>query len=515
MLAAVAALHGAAPVAAGPAIVPRPRIDRRTLLAGGAVAVVAAGAGVAWRTGLFAPAAPANTVAVLPFANMSGDAGRDYFSDGLAAEVRAALARNPRLRVAGQTSSNQFRGHNEDSRSISSRLGVVFLLDGNVRYNDGRVRIVTELVNGQTGFSQWSRTFDRPASDVFAVQDEIATTVTAALTRQLLDAARTSTPREVGGTSDLAAYDAFLKGRHLYGQASGEATDRAALASFDAAVTSDPRYALAHAARSRVLTVIANQYSEGAERRAKYRTAIEAAERAVAIAPASADAQSALGFAIFNGRLNAAAARLPFERSAALGQGDSDILSRFAVYSMRSGNFAAARQASARAVLLDPLNARTAWLAGEIEYGAHNYQAALAPVRRALGLNPKLGVARSVEGAALFMLGDLAGAEKAYAAEPNTLFGLTGLAIVRQRQGQTAAAEAALAKLIADHGDNSLYQQAQVHASFGRAGKSLHTLDLAYEAGDAGMMYARNDPFLDPLRQTPEFARLLKRLGYS
>ncbi len=230
MLAAVAALHD------GAAVVPVARaqppgkatagFNRRWLLAGGGVAVLAAGGGIARQAGWLGAAATASSVAVLPFANLSGDPARDYFADGLAAEVRAELARNPRLQVAAQASSNRFRGRTGDARDIARQLGVAHLLDGNVRVADGRVRVAAELIDGTSGFSVWSESFDRPLADVFAVQDEIATSVTGALVSRLFGG---TAPRDraAGGTNILPAYDAWLRGRHLYEQGLSEATDRA------------------------------------------------------------------------------------------------------------------------------------------------------------------------------------------------------------------------------------------------------------------------------------------------
>lgn len=518
VLVAVAALHdGAAaiPLArAQPAGTPAPGINRRWLLAGGGAAVLAAGGGIAWQAGWLGAPATAGSVAVLPFANLSGDPARDYFADGLAAEVRAELARNPRLQVAAQASSNRFRGRTGDARDIARQLGVAHLLDGNVRVADGRVRIAAELIDGASGFSVWSESFDRPLADVFAVQDEIASSVTGALVSRLFGG---TAPRDraAGGTNKLPAYDAWLRGRHLYEQGLSEATDRAALAAFDEALAADPDYGQAHAGRSRALTVIANLYLAGPARRQTFDQAIAAAQAAVARAPDSADAQAALGFALFNGRLDARAARPPYDRAAVLGQGDADVLARFGIYAARCGRIADGRAALARARRLDPLNARTAWLAGEVEYIARQYRAAIGHADRALAINPKLSIAWWSLGAARLMLGDVAGAAEAFAKEGNSLFRLAGEAIVLQRQGQQAAARRSLDGMIAAHGDNALYQQAQVLAAWGDKAGALAALAQARATGDAGIMYVRGDPLFDVVRGDPQFAALLRALGFE
>ena len=404
-------------------------IDRRTLIGGGAV-VAAAAAGGAWWAGLIgADGAAANSIAVLPFDNLSGDPDRSYFSDGLASEVRSELASNPLLQVAAQTSSNSFRSRDDDARKISRALGVTYLLDGNVRRSGDMMRISAELIEGRTGFSRWAQTFDRPVENVFAVQEEIARSVIDALTAQVIGKKPAVARKPAAGTSNLEAYDAYLRGKDLYDRAADEAGDLAALASFDRAIAADRGYALAYAARARSLTVIGNQYDQGAKRKARYDAASAAARRAVALAPDVAETQSALGFALFYGKIDARAARQPYERSYALGRGDADVLSRYALFSARCGRIDAARPAIARAATLDPLNARTFRLMGEVEYAARQYRASITPIEHALGLNPDLSVAHSAIAACRYLLGDVDAARAEYAREPSSLFRLPGLAI--------------------------------------------------------------------------------------
>ncbi len=513
MIRAVAALHD------GPAPQPLPaatvagnglRPTRRAVL-GGAAAAAGAGALGAWWAGLIGGhPAEANSVAIMPFDNISNDPAKTYFTDGLAAEVRTRLSRNPLLKVAAQTSSNAFRDSDQDARSISRALRVNYLLAGSVQLAADTLRISLELVNGKTGFSDWSQTYDRPTTNIFAVQDEIANAVTSELTRQIVEGDASN----VAGTSNLAAYDAYLRGREQFDNAADQSDDQAALANFDAAIAADPDFALAFAARSRSLTVMGNQYDQGAQRRRRYKDAIEAAKRAVALAPDDAQTQSALGFALFNGTIDAKAARAPYEKSYQLGSGDGDVVSRYALFSARSGRFDEARKAIARAAELDPLNARIYRQQGEIEFSAGAYQASIPPLKKAIELRPGLTFAHAAIGAARLMLGDMAGAKAEYEVEPGSLWRLPGLAIIAHRMGQLAEAQAAMAQLIAEHGDNSLYQQAQVLAQWGETDKALAALEHARSEGDAGLVYLRNDPFLDPLRDTSEFKRLLGALGF-
>ena len=496
---------------------------RRLLIGTAAGAVLVAGGGVlGWRRGWFTAAAPASgsSVAVLPFKNISGDAARAYFSDGLSEEVRATLARNLRLQVMAQSSSGQFRASEEGAVSIAGKLGVSYLLDGSVRWAGDTVRVAAELVDGRTGFSRWSQLFERTLSDVFAVQSEIAHAVAAAMVAQVDTAGEAPADPSAelaasGGTLNVDAYDAYLRGQALYGLSSDEATDRAAMELFDQAIALDPGYAAAHAARARSLITFANVHAGVGETAAMYDQAIAAAERAVALAPQYAAAHSTLAFALFQGRLDVRAARAPYERSHALGGGEASVLARWALYCARTGRHDLATDAMDRALLRDRLNPSIHRAHGSIEYAARRFSESIAPMRRALVMNPKMSQAHAALGDALVNLGQHGEAKAEYAAEPIADFRLTGLAIAAHRAGEAEASRAAMAQLVSEEGDRVLYQQGQVLAQWGELDAAAKALDAARAHGDSGLVYARNDPFLDPLRGDPRMAALLDSLGFD
>jgi tetratricopeptide (TPR) repeat protein len=284
---------------------------------------------------------------------------------------------------------------------------------------------------------------------------------------------------------------------------------------FDAAIAADPDYAAAHAARARSLTVIANQYGEVGQMARLYDDAIASARRAIKIAPDLADAHSTLGFTLFQGRLDARAAREPFERSRQLGAGEATVMARYAQFSARIGRKDDAAEAMQRALLLDPLNPLIHRAAGTIEYAARNYAASIPPGRRALAQNPRMSHANAAIGDALLMLGRSEEARVAYAAERSADARLTGTAIVEHKLGHEAAARAAMSELVAGQGDTVLYQQAQILAQWGERDAAMARLEKARRVGDSGLIYARNDPLLDPLRDDPRFVRLLGSIGFD
>jgi len=510
---------------AGPALAAArnaPFISRRGIFMGAAGALLAGVAGLfAWRQGVFGRRlASGNSVAVLPFKNLSGDEDQAYFSDGLSEELRATLARNLKLQVMAQASSAIFRDRKEDAVTIASTLGVAYLLDGSVQRSGDIVRITTDLIDGATGFSRWSQKFDRVMQDIFVIQDEISSKVAQALVAEVdaSDEAASGNKRPAapsGGTTSVAAYDAYLRGRALYDLSADETSERAALAQFDAAIAADPDYAAAHAARARSLTAIANQYGEVGQLAEYYAAAITSARRAIAIAPDLADAHSTLGFTLFQGQLDARAARDPFERSRELGAGEATVMARYAQFSARIGRERAAAEAIKRALTLDPLNPLIHRAAGSIEYAAHRYAESIPPARKALSLNPKLSRANAAIGDALLMLGRAEEARTSYAAEPVEDFRLTGAAIVEHKLGHAAAAREAKQKLVENLGDRVLYQQAQILAQWGERNDAISRLEQARRIGDSGLIYLRNDPLLDPLRDDLRFAKLLGSIGFD
>ena len=506
----------ARPLAPTPA---RVNVSRRGLLigGGGAVAVVAATGLAGWRRGWFS-AAPAvgSSVAVLPFENLSDDPEQGYFSEGLSEEVRATLARNRKLKVMAQASSGQFRHSGADAVDIADKLGVAFLLDGSVRWAGKTVRVAADLIDGSTGFSRWTQVFERRLDDVFVVQSEIANTVASALAAQVADPGSPKDQRVAsGGTTDVAAFDAYLRGRALYETGSDEADERKALALFDTAIGRDPEYAAAHAARAASLTTLANQYARVDQHAAMYDQAVAAAQRAIALAPEYANAYSTLGFVLFQGRLDARAAREPFEKSSVLGAGEANVQARWAQYCARTGRVREAAEAMQRVLSRDGLNALIHRAAGTIEYAARRFDEAIPPLRKSLQMNPRLPRAHASIGDALLNLGQLALSRAEYAIEPVADFRLTGLAIAEYRGGNRAAAQAGLERLVAELGDRVLYQQAQVLAQSGDVETAIARLLKAREVGDSGLIYARNDPFLDPLRDDARMKKLLLGLGFD
>jgi len=515
---AVAALHdGPAPVPVASREV-APSRTRRQLLTVGGLALIATGGGVLlWRA-----REPDTTVqnsnglrriAVLPFANLSDDAGQRYFSDGLTSEIRVQLSRNTLLQIAGQTSSEQAGKGQEDERAIARALGVDFLLAGNVQKAGDRVKVRVELTDGATGQNRWANSWERPMADIFAVQSEIAVSVASALSATFKGPGASGAAL-VGGTTNVDAFDAYLQGRALYEAGIDEDSDRRALAYFKRAIALDKDYAGAHAARARALVIIGNLYADHDERIRAYDAAEAAARTATQLAPDFAEGFSALGFALASGKLDMRSAREPFDRSYALAPGNADVLARYASFRTYLRDHERASKVILHAATLDPLNARTFRSQGDIRYHAGDHAEAIVAYRKAIALNPTLSGLHASMGFAQLMAGANDDARASFSKERSAVRRLPGLAILAHRAGDRKAAETTLAELVAEYGDKSHYQYAQVYAQWGDVAKALASLQTARELQDGGILLMYADPLLAPLRSTNSYLALAKAVGF-
>ena len=233
------------------------------------------------------PEAGEASIAVLPFRNRSASADAEYFSDGMTEEIINALAGIDALRVAARTSAFAFKGKDTDVRQIGRDLGVRTVLEGSVRQSGQRLRVTAQLIDVSNGYHLWSERYDREMQDVFAVQDEIALAIAAALKVRLLPAQEGSLVSP--GTRDIEAYNLYLKGRYFFNQRAS----KKAIAEFEAAIARDPQFAAAY-------TGVADAYGtfgfyggiSTLEASAKARAA---ARKAQELEPDSAEVHLALG----------------------------------------------------------------------------------------------------------------------------------------------------------------------------------------------------------------------------
>jgi TolB-like protein len=185
-----------------------------------------------------------DSIAVLPFANMSSDAEQEYFSDGISEEITNMLAQLANLKVAGRTSSFTFKGKNEDLRTTGEKLGVKTVLEGSVRRSGNRVRITAQLINVQNGFHLWSEKYDREMKDIFEIQDEISQAIVEELKLHLFEEGRIQLPKSK--RQNLEAYNYYLKGRFYWNNNRSKEGIERTIKYFEQAIAIDPKYTLAY-----------------------------------------------------------------------------------------------------------------------------------------------------------------------------------------------------------------------------------------------------------------------------
>ena len=488
--------------------------NRRTLLIGGA-ATIALGAGAAaWLAGLFGGGgAASNRIAVLKFNNIGDKPEQAYVSEGLANEIRATLTQNGALEVVGQASSEAFARGKEDPVAFAKKLRAGFLLDGAVQIVGDVLSVTIDLLDGKTGVSLTNRPFEKPMGDILSVQREIGSAISAELSNKI--GAAGSAKSDLAGTKNVVAFDHYLRGKDLYAHAKDEAEERQAVVQFDAAIAADPKFAAAYAARARSLAAISGQYGSAAEIKFQYDAAIVSAKQAVKLAPKSADTQSVLALILFQGNLDVKGARMPYDLSRKLGDGDAPVLARFADYCSATRRDLYAVTGIERALLLDPLNALIHRISGSVHYAAARYPEAIVALRQTLSINPELPETYSRIGMVLLAQNKNLEALKQFEADTHKWSKLAGVAIAQNRLGNSTAAKAAMLGLTSDTDTVSLYQQGQVYVQWGDLENGVLALEQAYEQRDAGMMTARVDPMLAPLREQPRFIDLLKSMGFD
>jgi TolB-like protein/Tfp pilus assembly protein PilF len=227
------------------------------------------------------------SIAVLPFANISGDKEQEYFSDGLAEEILNALAEIPGLKVIARTSAFAFRGQNTDIRRIAETLGVSNILEGSVRRSGNRIRVTAQLITADDGTRRWSERYDRELTDIFTVQDEISAAISAAL-KVRLSPPTAEKPRH---TPAIPAYEALLKARHFHWKVVAEAMAQAKRF-YELAIALDPMYALAHAEYAEYL--FGSSTMEGVPLREVAPIIRASAQRALELDPSLVDAHGPL-----------------------------------------------------------------------------------------------------------------------------------------------------------------------------------------------------------------------------
>ncbi len=447
------------------------------------------------------------SIAVLPFVNLSDGPSSEYFSDGLAEELMNALGRIPDLKVAARTSAFAFKGRNLDVREIGAELDVETVLEGSVRRSGNRVRVSAQLINVADGFRLWAETYDRELVDIFAIQDEIARSIVTAL-QVTLTRAPGSLVR--GGTSNIAAYNHFLRGQHFWNQRTLPAFYEA-IEEFNQAIALDPDYARAYAGLAQTY-VLLPEYG-GPSVPDVLPDARAATQRALALDPNSAEAFAASGYLRLRFEWDWAGAEADFRRAIALAPGYATARQWRAELLITERRFPEARAEGQTAYELDPL-APAGNLVQAINLEIAGLSAeAVAQYESTLEIAPDFHLARYFLAMAQVKRGDLERAES------------TLLELARRTGGDPAPYRAYIAALadprqipaaLAALDTASVYGfigSSGYLATLGRVEETLEVLEHAYRERDPYLPMANALVPYEGLRSDPRFLEFLSRTG--
>ena len=449
----------------------------------------------------------AASIAVLPFVNMSDDAGNEYFSDGISEELLNLLAKIPELRVAARTSSFSYKGTDAKVADIARELNVAHVLEGSVRKSGNEVRVTAQLIKADDGFHLWSETWDRSLNDIFAIQDEIAADVVAQLQITLL-----------GGTpiveeTDPEAYALFLQARHL-GRQFTEASLEQSNALYKQALEIEPDYAASwtglarnYSRQTTTLGILSNE--EG------YPLAREAANRALTINPEYADAYAVLAGIASSYDDDLAAAARHIERALELDPTNTDILHTASRMFRHLGRIDEAIATGKYVVTHDPVAVPGHMTLSFSYMGAGRLDEAIQSFRTVLSLNPGANLAHWGLGTALLLNGEPEEALQAMQEESSAEWRLIGLAMAYHALGRTEESDAALAEMIDEHAQGWSYNIAEVLAFRGESDRAFEWLGRAVEYQDAGMPLVPSDELFNSLHDDPRWIPFLESIGKS
>jgi TolB-like protein/Flp pilus assembly protein TadD len=454
---------------------------------------------------------PPHSIAVLPFANMSGDKEQEYFSDGLTEELLNSLSEINELQVAARTSAFSFKGKDTDIGTIARKLNVGAVLEGSVRRSANTIRITAQLINAVTGFHLWSKTYDRDLGDVLKLQTEIATAVAGALKVTLLDDVAAKV--ELGGTRNPAAFDAYLRAAKALSSIRDARDVPTAIAAYTEAISLDPHYALAFAGRSLAFSTGAAETATPGAVREGFDKAQADARRALELAPDLAQAHLAVAIVSDQGNLDFTRASEAYERALAFAPGNAQILRNSGIFKALMGQFVTGIAAARRAIVLDPLARGSHIALAEALSAARRYEEAVAAWAEVISLDADYEETYGFRGLAYYGFGDLQSARVSCETKPNIWVSQQCLAVTYDKLGRHADAEAELSKLKAQ-GDTLAYQYATIYAQWGNRARALEWLETALRLRDPGLDYLKTDPLLDPLRQEPRFEAIERELKF-
>jgi serine/threonine-protein kinase len=453
------------------------------------------------------------SVAVLPFVNTSADPENEYLSDGITDELINALTKVGGLRVASRTSVFALKNKPQDVRAIGALLGVSAVLEGTVRKAGDQLRITARFTAADDGRHLWSERYDRKLDDVFAIQDEIASTIVSTLRTTLLAEVSDPTPRRY--TDNVSAYGLYLRGRYSWNKRSAEGVHEA-IGYFEQAIAADPQYALAYSGLSDAYALQVDYrrvpVTEGLTRARAY------ARQALALDDTLAEAHTSLGWVLFIYDWDWHGGARTFRRAVELNPGYATAHQWYSFVLAALGQLDQALVEGHTALELDPASVSIRRSLGWLYYYNRRFDTALEHLRRAISMNPTSQETYRLLGIALALQGAYDQAERALreavAIPEETAYAAASLGYVLARRGDRAAAETILAELetLARTEYVSPVAFQMIHLGLGNHDQAFAWLERAYEARRGWLAYLKVEPMLDPLRDDRRFTEFVRRM---
>ncbi len=457
------------------------------------------------------------SIAVLPLMNSTGDPANEYFSDGMSEEFISTLSHLQELKVIGRTSSFQFKGKTDDSKTIGEKLGVYYLLEGSVRKSADRVRIAVALIKSGDGANVWSETYDRELKDVFAVQSEIAGAVAKQLKVALLGNNGQATQLTTAATpsnQNVEAYNALLQGNFYNDRNTAEDT-RKAIGYYEEAIRLDPGYALAYAKLSVAARNLAVGYGLIATDEIKEVTAKAraSAQSALALDPNLAEAHSAQGVVLRDIDFNFAGAEAEYRRAFEFAPQNPAVISSLANLNSQLGRLDEGVALQQRAIALDPLRTQSHFNIALYLISLSRYDEAGAALRKAIALHPQSAQNYMWLAVIQILSGNPGAAVELAKQETDPFWRTFGLALAQFANGERVEADAALKKLIDDDADDAGSQIAQVYALRKEPEKMFEWLEHAWTTHDVGVTELLSNPLLRAYKNDPRFIAFAQKVG--
>ncbi len=456
----------------------------------------------------------AKSVAVLPFLNLSANPDNEYFADGITEDVIAQLSKIQSLTVISRTSVMMFKRREQSMRDIAARLSASALLDGSVRREGDRVRIVAQLIDAETDRHLWAETYDRQLTDIFAIQSDVALQIATALRAELSPDEQSRIRREP--TRDLQAYQLYLQGRHWFVRHTAEGL-RQAIDYFSRAIARDPQFALAHADLAQAYLEVALASGVGLMHpREAYALASDSVARALALDSTLGEAHCMLGFLKYVHDFDWAGAEAEFKRALELSPGSADAHDLYGRLLASQERHDEAIRMEARAQELDPLSHRTDLASALLRAG--RYQEAVVAAGHAVELDPEYGRARATLGWAFLKVGrtdeGLAELERGAELTQHDAMFLGQLGEAYALSGQSEKARDVLRRLAERAKDEYVtpYYRAYVHTGLGEYDEAIDCLEQALAEGSGGLYGLKASFLFEPLRGHPRFTALLQKL---